>query len=75
MFFCLIFILQIERWWNEIHERMEKYFKDHLPFLKDQHYYDPNDEHDRWLLLQYSSLSKINGHRLKPLQKRKHGVT
>ena len=57
---------------------MEKYFKDHLAFLKDQHYYDPNDEHDRWLLLQYtscSSLSKINGHRLKHLQDRKHSIT
>lgn len=31
---------QIERWWKELHERLEKYFKVKLKWLKDQgHYY------------------------------------
>ena len=72
MFVCFIFLLQIERWWKEIHERMEKYFKDHLAFLKDQHYYDPDNEHDRLLLLLYINcplLSEINGRNEKNSQK------
>ena len=32
-------ILQIERWWRELHERLEKYFKDHLNWLKVRIYY------------------------------------
>ena len=29
---------QIERWWRELHDRLEKYFKDHLRWLKDQNH-------------------------------------
>ena len=39
--------MQIDRWWREIHERMEMYFKEQLSFLKDRLYYDPHDENDR----------------------------
>ncbi|XP_066920717.1 uncharacterized protein [Clytia hemisphaerica] len=38
---------QIERWWRELHERLEKFFKEGLVWLKDQHHYDPENEQDR----------------------------
>lgn len=38
---------QIEGWWRELHERLEKYFKIHLMYLKDRHHYDPHDDTDR----------------------------
>eukprot|EP00794_Sanderia_malayensis_P012459 gene12459-13747_t len=38
---------QIERWWRELHERLEKYYKVHLAFLKDQGHYDPDMDIDR----------------------------
>lgn len=41
------FPLKIERWWKELHERLETFFKDQLNWLKDQAHYDPNDEVDR----------------------------
>ncbi|XP_067048999.1 uncharacterized protein [Acropora muricata] len=41
---------QIERWWKELHERMERYFKDGLLWLKDQGHYDPHNDSDRLLL-------------------------
>ncbi|XP_028412603.1 uncharacterized protein LOC114535505 [Dendronephthya gigantea] len=41
---------QIERWWRELHERLEKFFKFPLNQLKDHGYYDPQDENDRLLL-------------------------
>lgn len=41
---------QIERWWKELHERMEKYFKDGLRRVKDQGHYDPHNESNRLLL-------------------------
>ena len=39
--------LQIERWWRELHERLEKFFKHQLNFLKDQSYYDPHNRTHR----------------------------
>ncbi|KAK3749360.1 hypothetical protein QZH41_001510 [Actinostola sp. cb2023] len=41
---------QIERWWKELHERMEKYFKTQLGWLKDQGNFDPHNDTDRMLL-------------------------
>ncbi|XP_057311375.1 uncharacterized protein LOC130649161 [Hydractinia symbiolongicarpus] len=38
---------QIERWWKELHERLEKYFKDGLQWLKEERHYDPHNEADR----------------------------
>ncbi|KAK3747967.1 hypothetical protein QZH41_019446 [Actinostola sp. cb2023] len=40
----------IERWWKELHERLEKYFKEHLRWLKEQCLYDPHDVTDRMIL-------------------------
>ena len=37
---------QIERWWRELHDRFEKYFKEQLMHLLEQGHYDPqNDTH------------------------------
>ncbi|XP_028412126.1 uncharacterized protein LOC114534852 [Dendronephthya gigantea] len=41
---------QIERWWRELHERLEKYFKHHLNWLKDSNEYNPFNPNDRKLL-------------------------
>jgi len=43
---------QIERWWKELHERMEKYFKDQLAWLKDQGHYNPHSDTDRYTSLE-----------------------
>ena len=43
----VLIILQIERWWRELHERLEKFYKEHLKYLLDQCYHDPHDELDR----------------------------
>ena len=40
---------QIERWWKELHERLEKYFKEQLAGLKGEGYYNPHDEVDRYM--------------------------
>ena len=37
-------IFQIERWWKELHERLEKFFKQPLNRLKDDGNYDPHNE-------------------------------
>ena len=38
---------QIERWWREHHERLEKFFKFPLNELKDQGHYDSENETHR----------------------------
>lgn len=38
---------KIERWWRELHQRMEKFFKFPLNQLKDHGHYDPQDENHR----------------------------
>jgi len=40
----------IERWWRNLHERLEAYFKQQLKTLLEQRDYDPCDEIDRQLL-------------------------
>lgn len=46
----IFFVLkQIERWWRELHERLEKYFKEQLLWLKGQGHYNPHDETDRFV--------------------------
>ena len=45
----LIIFLKIERWWRELHERMEKYFKEQLNWLKDRGHYNPHSERDRYI--------------------------
>ena len=38
-------MFKVERWWRELHERLEKFYKD-LARLKNQFRYDPtNDIH------------------------------
>ena len=41
---------QIERWWKELHERLEKFYKKDLNWLKTQLKYDPDNEDDRQML-------------------------
>jgi hypothetical protein len=53
-----IFNIKIERWWKELNERIEKYFKEHLNWLKDQGHYNPHLERDRLPLI--SSLVSMN---------------
>jgi hypothetical protein len=45
-----IIVSQIERWWKELHERLEKYFKVHLSWLKEHGYYNPGDDNDRLVM-------------------------
>eukprot|EP00112_Aurelia_sp_Birch-Aquarium-sp1_P008488 Seg1936.6 transcript_id=Seg1936.6/GoldUCD/mRNA.D3Y31 product="hypothetical protein" protein_id=Seg1936.6/GoldUCD/D3Y31 len=40
----------IERWWRELHERLELYFKEQLQYLKEHMFYNPQNEIDRNLL-------------------------
>ncbi len=39
----------IERWWKELHERLEKYFKNQLRWLKEHAHYDPSSDMDRFV--------------------------
>lgn len=41
---------RIERWWRELHERLENFFKFQLQQLLDQGFYDPEDDVDRKIL-------------------------
>ena len=41
---------KIERWWRDLHERLEQYFKVQLRELLASRAYDPHNEHDRQLL-------------------------
>ena len=39
-------MFKVERWWRELHQRLEKFYKEDLARLKDQCHYDPtNDIH------------------------------
>eukprot|EP00794_Sanderia_malayensis_P008459 gene8459-9364_t len=41
---------QIERWWKELHERLEKFFKVQLNESKNHAHYNPDDDVDRYVL-------------------------
>ena len=41
---------KIERWWRDLHERLEKYFKQQLNVLLTTNAYDPHNERDRKML-------------------------
>ena len=43
---------QIERWWKELHERLEKYFKGKLTWLKNEHHYNLHDAKDRYVKME-----------------------
>ena len=39
-------MFKVERWWRELHGRLEKFYKEHCARLKNQFHYDPtNDIH------------------------------
>ena len=38
---------KIERWWRELHQRMEKYFKCQLRSFVEGGHYDPGDQTER----------------------------
>ena len=38
---------KIERWWRELHSRMESYFKEQLSFLLNNGHYDQSCQRDR----------------------------
>ena len=44
---------KIERWWRELHHRMEKFFKEELKKLVENGHYDPHAEQDRSVNLCY----------------------
>lgn len=48
--YYLFLFKQIERWWRELHNRLEKFFKRQLRMLLEKGYYDPDDEMDRHML-------------------------
>ena len=41
---------KIERWWRDLHERLERYFKEELKELLRGREYDPHDLTDRQLM-------------------------
>ena len=40
---------KIERWWRELLDRLERYFKEQLNGLLEMGEYDPADENERYL--------------------------
>lgn len=40
---------QIELWWKDFHEQLEKYFKERLAGLKGDGYHNPHDEAHRYM--------------------------
>ena len=42
---------KIERWWQDLHERMEKFFKDQLRSLVESGEYDSSDKTDSYNIL------------------------
>ena len=41
---------RIERWWRELDEQLERFFKFQLQQLLNQGFYDPKDREDRNIL-------------------------
>ena len=58
----LVHDYQIERWWRELHQRMEKYFKRQLHRLLDEGVYDPNEQTDRSVYVYISTSFWENRH-------------
>ena len=46
---------KIERWWRELHHRMETYFKEQLKRLLESGQYDATDQLHRYILNKYTS--------------------
>ena len=49
--FCQLICCQIERWWRELHERLEMYFKQKLRHVLEHQHYDPHNQVDRYCYL------------------------
>ena len=37
-------MFKVERWWRELHERLEKFYKEDLARLKSQFRYEPTND-------------------------------
>ena len=37
-------MLKVERWWRELHQRLEEFYKDDLSRQQDQCLYDPSND-------------------------------
>ena len=37
-------MFKVERWWRELHERLEKFYKEDLARLKKKFHYDPTHD-------------------------------
>jgi hypothetical protein len=55
----IFFFQQIERWWRELHNRLEKFFKRQLRMLLEQGHYDSHNQNDRYNTV---ALSTFCGH-------------
>lgn len=51
---------KIERWWRELLEGLERYFKEQLNVLLEAGDYDPSDENDRYIKLHCIFLLGVN---------------
>ena len=70
---------KIERWWRDLHECLERYFKAQLRELLERHEYDPNCNHDRQLIAYvyipivqrecYTFVDYWNSHRIRAQEK------
>jgi hypothetical protein len=58
-----LLVFQIERWWKELHKRLEKYFKEKLNILKDSGEYNPHDETDRYFVTVFNNAAILNNWR------------
>ena len=41
-------MLKVEKWWGELHQRLEKFCKENLARLKNQCHYDPTNDIHGW---------------------------
>ena len=53
------FFLQIERWWRELHNRFERFFKRQLTMLFEQGHYDPSNQTDRYSVPLYMTCTVV----------------
>lgn len=54
----IIYYTQIDRWWRELHNRLERYFKGQLMMLLERGHYDPSNHTDRNIYSQFLCLSQ-----------------
>ena len=49
---------KVERWWRDLHERLEKYFKSQLQTLLNSREYDPHNREQREGICVYSHITE-----------------